>query len=177
MQLARTEGCTGPHAMYIEEEVLAHPYSGPPVRALVFALRNPPQSFPAHLHPSERYMRMLIEGARAAKLEVKVVAALEAAPTARMSHPAVRAWSRFAMMGLFFLYRSKRVMLLARRYYRPVIAALYSRREAAIRGGKPGLGRVWTALMLAVLAPCSMLGLLRAIVQRKNVLSIARVGS
>lgn len=177
--LAKTEGIFTDNPVYEEREVLAVPYSNhnsatheTPVRALVFALR-----FPAHIpecvHPSERYKGMMVRGARNANLAPEFVQALSEMPAAPPAHWAVRGFSRFAMTGLFFCYKSGTLLRLIRNFYRPLLVRVYSVREKQIRKGRTWLAKIVTAAMLALMSPFTITGLLRAVYLRRDIRKIA----
>lgn len=171
--LARTEACLNPNSTYVEREVLAIPYDGgPPVRALVFALRNPIQA-PPLLYPSARYKNLMVEGSRAAKLDSTVVQKLENMPSARPCHSNIRGFSLFTLIAMFSLFKYNLMMNFIAQYYRPLLASLYSRRERELVNGNNLKGRVWTTALLLAMMPMATLGFVRALSQGRDVRKIA----
>lgn len=119
-------------------------------------------------------MNILLSGARSAHLAPSFIQRLEATRVARPLSRPLRGFSRFAIIGFFFLLRWRAFMVLGRKSYTPVVAALCSRKEAALQDGKTGRAALWTAAMVAFMLPMASLGLVRVLVQRRNVLEIAR---
>lgn len=119
-------------------------------------------------------MEILLSGARSANLAPSFVERLEATRVARPLSRPLRGFSFFAIIGMFFLLRWPAVTPLARKYYTPVLARLCSWKEAALQVGMTGRAALLTGAMVAFMLPMACLGFLRAIVQRRNVLKIAR---
>jgi hypothetical protein len=182
--LALSEGCSNSTSLYTEAVVDASPYADSTaaghypqtVKATVFALRFPPDIplGPRHIFPSKRYMDMVTAGAKEVGLHQSVTKSLEALPTARAVSPRMKGFSRFSVIGMFFLFKSNRIMLLVRHYYKPVLAALFAWREEAFYHGRTGLSLWWTVLMVLLMTPAAVLGVVRAAFQRRNVFKIAR---
>lgn len=182
--LTLTEGCKLSTSLYKEEALDVVPYpaavgehvAGGVVRAVVFSLRYPlatPLS-EMRLYPSARYKKMLVDGAIAAKLNKSYVSALHDMGAAPPVSPRMRGFTGFCMIGCFFLYKSTRLMLLMRHYYRPAIAWAYSKSAEAEAGNKVGRQYLFWILMVAMMFPVGCIGFVRALGQRRDVLKIAR---
>lgn len=161
--LAHSEGCFWEHPIYEEREVLAIPYEdAAPVRAIVFALRSP-DHVPPYLYPSERYKGMMVKGACGANLAPEFVHQLEKLPTSPPVSRIVLGVSLLAATALFYCWKSKRRAPLVHTYYTPVLARVYSAREAQIRQSRALLAKVVTAAMLLIMLPFVILGFFRFI--------------
>lgn len=159
------------------KSAVADPVDYPPagVASMVFALRYPPEApLSSHgIYPSQRYMRMVVEGARKAGLDPAALDVLEDLPVARPVHPALRGYYRFAMIASFWLYGNKWRLKFARAVVKPAVFAAFARQETPWRDGRLALARVCSVLFFFIMAPLATLGFLRAALQRRNVLKIA----
>jgi len=170
--LARTEGCGKSTSVYEEREVLAYPYgSEKPVKALIFALRKP-EVVPPLLYPSQRYKSMMIIGAKNAQLDHEFVHHLTDMRAARRCHRVVRVISRFTLTALFWLYSYNGPLLWLRKYFKPLLARTYSRRERALRDNHHVKANFWNGVMIAVMSPFTILGFFRAVYKRRNILQM-----
>jgi hypothetical protein len=180
MTLSISEGCcsragaTINSAVYREVAVDAVPYVGHELvqngsvpsrlRATIFALRKAPvvRLAARHIYPSQRYVSLLIAGAKAADLEAIYVNELEQLPTCRTPGEAMTGLSKLLGYGYFPLLKKPRLAAVARVLCIDNMTDAYSRREVAYLEGRLGLERFWNAVLVFYMLPLVCMGYVKA---------------
>jgi hypothetical protein len=146
------------------------------VFATVFALRIPPTVplITRNLYPSQRYLNLLIKGAKEANLDSVYLEHLRAHPAARPVEGRMRGLARFFYIGYFPMISKKWLVAFARLVFRSVICAVYVRRERAHFARQSAWEWFWHAFLVVYMVPLAFFGFLKALATGRPVLRIAR---
>jgi hypothetical protein len=146
------------------------------VYATVFALRKPPTVplITRNLYPSQRYLNLLIKGAKDANLDSVYLEHLKAHPVARPVEGRMRGLARFFYIGYFPMTSRKWLTAFARLVFRSAICYIYVRRERAHLARQSALEWLWHAVFVLYMIPLACFGFLKALATGRPVLRIAR---